>query len=123
MIIFTDANSAKAFEKTMDFTIECLEQGIYRDKHTVFLWMVAQAMAPDRVVYIFHGDSDAKKQGIPAYFDWAWFNREVKDAKYGDYLHEFPTKALPQGRDSLRVMNGGWMNHGTAECPQWSSHS
>lgn len=125
MIIFTDANSAKAFHHTMAFSLSAMENGPHPEKHAVFLRMVKDAMAPDRVVYLFHGDSDTKKGGVPAYFDWVWYDRAVKDEKYVDFVHEFPTTHLPLSplRENTRRMNGGWMNHGTEVEPMWGSHS
>lgn len=125
MILFTDSHSAEAFHRTYCHTLEQVRNGPYPDPHIAFLDMVRVAMEADRVYYIFHGSSDTKKDGIPAYFDWVWYRRDVIDQKYGDYAHDFPTRTPPleELRNQTRVMNGGWMNHGTAKDPQWSSHS
>ena len=125
MIIFTDSKSAEAFHQTYCHTMEQVRNGANPDPHLMFLDLVSVAMRPDRVYYIFHCEYDKKSDGIPAYFDWMWYRRDVSNQKYGEYAHDFPTRQPPleELRIKTRVMNGGWMNHGTANEPQWSSHS
>lgn len=124
MIIFTDSHSAEAFHTTYSHALNMVEIS-NPEPHLKFLRMVRTAMEADRVYYLFHSEHDKKVDGIPAYFDWVWYRRDVVNQKYGDYAHEFPTNTLPREelRNLTRVMNGGWMNHGTAKDPQWSSHS
>jgi len=104
MLVFIDQTSREIFAKTY---AAMLKTEADKDGYKFDVMVKREMLDGKKEAVIRTYETETNDDGISGYFDWAWYPLDDD----GNRKNERP------------FMNGGWVNHGTVEKPDWSSHS
>lgn len=85
----------------------------------VFRWMGTPVDKPQLV--LLYADKNTMVDGLAQEFSVVVYDREPNEFGYFPTVEEIQEAVV--GRSRPFIYNGGWINHGDNQCPNWSMHT